>query len=137
MSKENRKEQREEAFKTLYSMEIRDEFSKSLAYDFIDDNGFSNSNYKYYLTIVATFVEHKDEIDGMIDENMSDFRGARLSAIDLSIIRVALTEIFQMNTNDSIAINEAVLLSKRFSATDQYKVINAFLGDIVRKHAWV
>ena len=57
-----------------------------------------------------------------------------ISKIYLAIIRLALVEIFHDKTvPTSVAINEAVQLSKKFSDDGSYQFVNGILGNIVRE----
>ena len=55
-----------------------------------------------------------------------------MPAVDLAILRLALTEIHYMeNIPVSVSINEAVNMAKKFSTEKSASFINGVLGKIV------
>ena len=55
-----------------------------------------------------------------------------MPAVDLAILRLALTEIHYMeNIPVSVSINEAVNMAKKFSTEKSASFINGILGKIV------
>ena len=73
-------------------------------------------------------------IDRHIEETSAAWDIARISKIDLAIMRIAVYEIlFEANIAPGVAINEAVELAKAFSTEDAGKFVNGVLGQIVRR----
>ena len=57
-----------------------------------------------------------------------------MPAVDLSILRLALTEIRYIDTIPvSVSINEAVNLAKKFSTDKSSSFINGVLGNAVKE----
>ena len=78
-------------------------------------------------------VENLAQIDTIISRNLSDWTLERLSYVDRAIIRLAVYELAYTNTPFVIAINEALELTKLFSALDdqrQTKFNNKLLDKI-------
>jgi len=131
----SRKKARELVMIKLYQMEIHSEFiieedfEKNLAGKVHDGR-----EVKYAMNILKKFIDQKSEIDGKIENNSENWKIDRISKIDLAIIRLALVEIFHDKTvPTSVAINEAVQLSKKFSDDKSYQFVNGILGNIVRE----
>ncbi len=79
-------------------------------------------------------VEKLAEIDAMIDEKSVGWNVQRLGKIELAIMRLAVYEIvFDETIPDSVAINEAVELAKKFAAEDSPAFINGVLAKFVPK----
>ena len=80
---------------------------------------------------------HLDEIDRMI-ESASDKRDFdRLAKVDLAVLRVSVYEmLFQAQPlTPRIVIDEAVEISKNFSADDSYRFVNGILDKLSREAA--
>lgn len=80
---------------------------------------------------------HLDEIDRMI-ESASDKRDFdRIAKVDLAVLRVSVYEmLFQAQPlTPRIVINEAVEISKNFSADDSYRFVNGILDKLSREAA--
>lgn len=74
-----------------------------------------------------------EEIDGVIAANLKGWKISRVSKVNLAILRLAVYEIrFDEEVPDSVAINEAVELAKKYGGEDDSAFINGVLGAIVR-----
>ncbi|MEZ4357629.1 MAG: transcription antitermination factor NusB [Eubacteriales bacterium] len=125
-----RKAAREILMKVFYVYEVTGEFSFDIP-DIIQDETKSNSyeDQKDYIeNAMSIFIEKKDEIDKLISDNTIDWSIDRLSKVDLSIIRLAVCEMFYLNVPVKVAINEAVLLAKKYSSENAHTFINGVLG---------
>ena len=82
---------------------------------------------------VAGVKAHAEELDNLIAK-YSPSRGLeRIARVDLCILRVALYEMQNsIDTAESIVINEAVELAKRFSEPASARFINGVLGAVSR-----
>lgn len=82
---------------------------------------------------VAGITEHAEELDELIAK-YSPSRGLeRIARVDLCILRVALYEMrYGDDTPESVVINEAVELAKRFSEPASARFINGVLGSVSR-----
>ncbi len=130
----SRKRAREIAMTKLYEMEIHQEYflkpntEKEIA-RFVSDG----REVKYAIKLIKRFTENKGIIDGTIKKFSEKWDINRLSKVDLSIIRLALTEIFyDDDIPDSVSINEAVNLARKFSDEESFKFVNGILGNILR-----
>ena len=87
----------------------------------------------YIDRMVAGIKEHAEELDALIAK-YSPSRGLeRIARVDLCILRVALYEMQHSgDVPESIVINEAVELAKRFSEPASARFINGVLGAVSR-----
>ena len=73
--------------------------------------------------------------DGLIEEYAHRWSKERLSKVTLSILRLALFEMLEVEeTPVSVAINEAVELAKVYGADDEPPFINGILGAVARNN---
>ncbi len=76
----------------------------------------------------------KEEIDRMIEEASVAWTIRRMNRSDLSILRLGAYELLYDDTiPPKVAINEAVLLARKFGGEESYSFINGVLGQIQRK----
>ena len=74
---------------------------------------------------------HIDEIDKLIADNLDKWSFERLAKTDLAIMRVAVAEMLYLDyIPESVSINEAVKLCKKYSDDSSYKFVNSVLGKI-------
>lgn len=78
--------------------------------------------------------DNKAMLNSLIDNNTKNWARERISKASLAILYLAL---FEMKFNDkvpqSVAINEAVNLAKKYGAEQDPKFINGILGAIARQ----
>ena len=88
---------------------------------------------EYIRKIVTGTAEHREELDGYIEKYSKGWKISRISRIALSILRTALFEVLYMeDVPDSVAINEAVELSKGYEEQETVSFINGILGSFMR-----
>ena len=88
---------------------------------------------EYVNKVYLCLAENVDEIDGIIDKYSMNWKVSRMPAVDLAILRLALTEILFIDSiPESVSINEAVELAKNFSTDKSAKFVNGLLGKVVK-----
>jgi len=75
----------------------------------------------------------RGEVDKVISELAIDWPLDRIGKVDRSILRLAIEELKIGETPDSVVINEAIELAKKYSGGEAAKFINGILGAYVRK----
>ncbi len=87
----------------------------------------------YALKIVTEVNENRAEIDKSLEQALVDWQLNRLARIDRDILRIAVAEIKYLGLEDSVAINEAVELAKRYSEEEGHKFINGVLRRVTEQ----
>lgn len=89
----------------------------------------------YAIACVTGIIENKDKIDNIISKYLkSGWKINRISMVSHAILLVAIYEIiYNDEIPDSVAINEAIELSKKFTVPDDSSFINGILGSYVRE----
>ena len=95
----------------------------------------SEKDGEYINTVVAGVKEHAEQIDGEISSCLRGWTLARLSRVDLSIMRLAVFEMQYTGLPAAVAINEAVELTRKYSGEEPCPFVNGVLGTISRKLA--
>ena len=90
-----------------------------------------------YLNRCFTCVrEHLREIDDLIERASDKWKVERMSAVDLAILRVAVAELLYIDEiEDSVSVNEAVLLAKKYGSEKSAVFINGVLGKVARSRS--
>lgn len=88
-----------------------------------------------YLEHVMNYVvSNKDSIDDFISRYSIDWDIHRLGKVELAILRVAVGEILYIeDIPESVSINEAVRLARKYGMEQAPKFINGILGKLCRK----
>ena len=128
-----RKGTREEAVKIAYCMDVNKEYDKSYPSQYVEHFELKDVDIDYLNKTIQDMIDHMDEIDKHITDNSKDWKITRIAKVDLAVLRVALSELLYNDTiPDSVSINEAVEISKKYSNEDSHKFINGILGTVVR-----
>jgi N utilization substance protein B len=108
---ELRRKKREEIIQKLYEIDINDG-----AFDFEMSDEYVNTS----VTEVMTYLE---KIDEKIKANLTNWTLQRLTFVDRAIIRFATYELTYTQLPSEIVINEALILTKKFSDEGDNKMV--------------
>ena len=133
----NRSQNREQAFKLLYSMTFLDE---ELDVDeqiklFLDGENLTNKiTIEYVNSIIKGVDQHNDEIVNLILKNIrKEWTIDRISKIDLALLKLSIYEIKFAKLPFKVVINEALELSKKYGDKKSKSFINGVLASIVKE----
>lgn len=85
--------------------------------------------------LLFRYEEHSYEVDALIESKLKDWTLARLPRVNATVLRLAVTEMVYGDTEedmDSIVINEAVEIAKKYADEADYQFINGVLGSVSR-----
>ncbi|MDO4188932.1 MAG: transcription antitermination factor NusB [Lachnospiraceae bacterium] len=135
---------REQIFKLLFRVEFNkaedmpeqiELFMEAPTLD-TDENDYkevalSEEEEKYIRNKFDDIVNHISEIDNIIGETAKGWSSERIGKVELTILRLAIYEIkFDDDIPVSVAIDQAVELSKRFGRDESYSFINGILAKL-------
>ncbi|MDD6255273.1 MAG: transcription antitermination factor NusB [Eubacteriales bacterium] len=127
----SRKSDRENLMKMIYEMEINGDFSIEEYGRFVENVPEKEPGI-YFEKLYEVISEHKEDIDSQINSHSRKWKTSRMASVDLAILRVAAAEILYIKEiPDSVSINEAVGLAKKYGTDKSSKFINGLLGGLV------
>ncbi len=86
-------------------------------------------------TLVLGVVEFRPVIDREIRDIAKNWSLERMTAVDLSILRVAAYELlYQPDIPVRVTLNEAIEIAKRYGTKESPAFINGLLDKIAQKH---
>ena len=89
---------------------------------------------EYICRLVRGVDQHAFELDRYIEKYAKGWRFSRMPLMATAIMRVAMYEILYMeDIPNSVAINEAVELAKKYESEEVVRFINGILGTFVRE----
>lgn len=124
-----RSELREKAMVILYQWDLFKNSDTFISVDNIIDNNLEIDN-DFVKDLVYGVVTHVNEIDEIANKYMEDWTIDRLDKTGASILRMGIFEIMYTDTPSVVAINEAIILAKKYSDYSVRKIINAVLDKI-------
>ena len=91
------------------------------------------SQAEYIRSIVTGVAAHAPELDGYIAKYARGWSFERIPLVASAIMRVAMYEVlYRSDIPNSVAINEAVEIAKRYETHETVKFINGILGSFAR-----
>lgn len=131
----NRSSARELAFKLLYEMEIKKDYSKENINLYIENYNIEDNNAISYIKDVTNGIENNaDQILFKLEKNLKEeWEINRISKINLAILKLAIYEMTIKKLPYKVVINEAVELAKKYGDDTSSVFINGILASIVKQ----
>lgn len=131
----SQRDRRSVIFHLLY---LADSYDYTLSMQALADNlnrGFdlSISLDGPLVSVAQAVVNNRDALDTLYQPFLANWRLERLSICTKLILRYAVWELLNTDTNPTIVINEAIELAKCYAEKDAYKLINGILDQIVKQ----
>jgi transcription antitermination protein NusB len=125
------------ALQVLYAWESRgfDTPAKNILHDFEQERQINDDSRAYMRELVNSVADHRNDIDGQLDESLTNWRLERLSMIDRNILRLAAAEMLYGNAEDvppAVSIQEAIVLAEKYGTQESPRFVNGVL-DALRK----
>lgn len=130
----NRRLQREHVFKIIFSYEfdIKEDFAQHMEYYLEDIEPDNTESIDYIREKALKIVSLIDEIDLRINEKTKDWTTERIAKVEVAIIRLAVYEVYYDDeVPNSVAINEAIEIAKKFGGESSPSFVNGVLANIV------
>jgi len=119
---------------TLYEWDFRPKADLELIKKRNIDNYKEDADKEFIDTSITNVLENLKVIDDYIVKSAPEWPIEQISAIDKTILRLAISEIlYSKDIPPKVAINEAVELGKTFGGQNSSKFINGVLGSVYRQ----
>ena len=128
-----RRELREHIFEILFRVEFMSEsdMEEQLELFFEDLAEARPSDVDYIKNKYLAVREKMPMIDVLIDEKSTGWKTGRMGKVELTILRLAVYEmLFDEDVPVTVAINEAVEISKKFGGDDTPAFVNGILAKV-------
>lgn len=133
---QRRRRAREIALQLIYELDLRPDLSHEEALNMFPFDEEDSDVAVYAKSLVTAAAEKSEEIDNLLREHIVGWRMERMVAVDRAAIRIALSEgVLVGSVPVSVAISEAVELTKIFGTDESSRFVNGVLGRIVRSEA--
>ena len=127
-----RTEARELLMQAVFQMEAQKDSSNELFEQLLAEQKADKGNLAYLRTNFENLRRNALEIDDRIDKFAIGRSTKRMPKADLAILRIAVSEMLYYDTPDSVVINEAVEMAKKYCSAESAGFINGVLGSIQR-----
>lgn len=130
-----RSQVREEIFKILfrYPFNNAEGMEEQIEFSISELEGKSDKNINYIRDKVKDILNKLEDVDSKISECCEGWSIDRIGKAEIAIMRIATYEImFEEDMPSSVAVNEAVELTKMYCDEDAKGFVNAVLGKVVK-----
>ena len=130
-----RQKSREKAMELLFSMEISKNSYEETIENFIEDYemDLNTIDLDYIKNVVKVVTDNIEAIDEKIIQSLVNWKLDRVSKVNLTILRLAVGEMmFVEDVPGSVAINEAVELTKKYSDEKSCSFVNGVLDKVLK-----
>ena len=126
----SRSELRETAMVILYQIDIMKNNKLDFNVEELITENLEVDN-EFVRNIVYGVITHEEDIDALANKHMKNWSIDRIDKTGAAILRIGIYEmLYEDETPNIVAINEAVELAKKFSDDNVRKIINAVLDKI-------
>lgn len=130
-----RQKSRGKAMELLFSMEISKNSYEETIENFIEDYemDLNTIDVEYIKNVVKVVTDNIEAIDEKIIQSLVNWKLDRVSKVNLTILRLAIGEMmFVEDVPGSVAINEAVELTKKYSDEKSCSFVNGVLDKVLK-----
>ena len=125
-----RSELREKAMVILYQIDILKNNNVDFTVEDLIAENLEVDN-EFVRNIVYGVVTHIESLDELANKHMKDWSINRIDKTGAAILRIGLYEmLYEEETPNVVAINEAIELAKKYSDDNVRKIINAVLDKV-------
>lgn len=127
----NRRQLREQIFKLLFRVEFNapEDMPEQKELFLVENDEFDESDQDIIDSKYTRIMEKLTQIDTLINEKAKGWSTQRMGKVELTIIRLAVYEmLFDEEIPNSVAINEAVELAKKFGQDESSAFVNGVLA---------
>ncbi len=133
-----RRRSREFALQVLYQLEMTGQDALQALIQLRENFSPDEGEDEFAKRIVLGVMEHRQEIDRLIEGQSENWRLERMTLVDRNILRIALFELLRCDEiPPKVTLNEAIDLGKRFGSDESGNFINGILdriqNEIIRK----
>lgn len=124
---------RETVFKVIFQCDITGDEPQAVIGDVIQEKLALEADREFARDLAVGIGDRLDMLDDILAPHLRKWHIKRLSAVDRSILRLALYEIlFMENIPDAVSINEALELAKKYSDAKSASFVNGVLDKILK-----
>jgi N utilization substance protein B len=123
MSPAGRRAGRRQALFLLYQWDLTGQPLASL---------FEGEPDEFAAELASSVSERAEAIDRRITATSDEWPADRLGTLERNILRIGIYELEEGTVPPEVAINEAVVLAKRYASDDAARLVNGILGRIAR-----
>jgi N utilization substance protein B len=126
-----RRTARECALQMLYEHDVGRHAPEMILETFWEMNEQPEKVREFASALFRGTIQRLKEIDRLIQSHTKNWRLNRMAAVDRNVLRLAVFELISdVKTPDTVVINEALEIAKKFSTNESAQFVNGILDSI-------
>ncbi len=126
-----RRTARECALQMLYQYDVGKHLPDAILESFWEMNEQPDKVREFASQLFRGTLMRLKEIDRLIQGHTKNWRLSRMAAVDRNVLRLAVFELLSdARTPDTVVINEALEIAKKFSTNESAQFVNGILDSI-------
>jgi N utilization substance protein B len=126
-----RRTARECALQMLYQHDVGKQIPETILDSFWEMNEQPEKVRAFATELFRGTISRIKEIDRLIQGHTKNWRLSRMAAVDRNVLRLAVFELLSdAKTPDTVVINEALEIAKKFSTNESAQFVNGVLDSI-------
>ena len=92
---------------------------------------------EFAIGLINNYYNNAEEVNEIIQSKLKNWSQSRISRVASAVLRLSVAEMMfsQEKDMDSVIINEAVEICKRFAGDNDYQFVNGVLGAVAKDKA--
>lgn len=96
----------------------------------------SQRSQPYVQRLLEQFEAHREQVDRLVQDSLSNWRLDRLAMIDRNILRLAATEMLHIDdVPPRVSIQEAIVLAEKYGTDESPRFVNGVLDALMKSIA--
>jgi N utilization substance protein B len=130
----HRRAARECALQMMYELDVGKHSKDEIVCTYWQMNEHPQTVREFADLLFEGTVQRMKEIDKVIQLHTKNWRLGRMAAVDRNVLRLAVFEFLSgSKTPDTVVINEALEIAKKFSTQESAQFVNGILDSIKNK----
>ncbi len=96
---------------------------------------FEGEPDQFATALAEAVAARAEELDRRITAASDEWPADRLGTLERNVLRIGVYELEEGSVPPEVAINEAVVLAKRYASEDAARLVNGILGTVAREHS--
>ena len=88
---------------------------------------------EFAASLAEAVAARAEALDRRITDTSDEWPADRLGTLERNVLRIGIYELEEGSVPPEVAINEAVVLAKRYASEDAARLVNGILGKIARE----
>ncbi len=129
-----RRKAREIALQTLYAAEVAGSDWREALRENVARRKASPDAVEYAERLVSDVTAQREKLDELISNRLENWELRRVSVVDRTILRIALSELINCpEVPTSVIMDEAIEIAQKFSTADAGRFVNGVLDALAKE----